>query len=180
MQNAPRIHWHPNCHIELKPKAQRSAFCCTQDLGQILIYLGFPSASTVFALCGASWETAKHNQSSRTDSGCRRDLRRDDLENKAYRRNTIFKYTGHRETWKIACGQEDQHNIKRNMEKSRMFSVSRNWGEPQENKLMGCGLHSPSPLFYMLSSLSRLNCRHRNKTILFKALFINVLSKLAP
>lgn len=145
MQNAPRIHWHHNLHIELKPKAQRAAFCRTQDPGQILIYLGFPSASTVFALCGASWETAKHNQSSRTDSGCRRDLRRDDLENKACRKNTVFKPTGHIEIWKIALGQEDHHDMKLNMERSRMFSVSRNWGEPQENKLMGYRLHSPPP-----------------------------------
>lgn len=114
MQNAWRIQLHPNCHTKSKPKACRpiKAFCCTQDLGWTLLYLGFPSTSTVFALWGASWETARHNQSSRTDSGCRRDLRRDDLENKTQKKPTSFKHTRYGEVECVCINPPPKYGCK--------------------------------------------------------------------
>lgn len=91
LQNAPRSQVIQTFAQNLTPKETCLVFLL-QDLGWNPLYLGFPSSSTVSVLCGASWETAKHNQSNRTDSGCRRDLRRNGLENKADIRKTSYQF----------------------------------------------------------------------------------------
>lgn len=172
MQNASRIQRHPNCHTKSKPKAYKptKAFFLHSGPWVKPTYLGFPSASIVFALCGASRETAKHNQSSRTDSGCRRDLRRDDLENKTQRKKLPVLNISDMKKQRL-CGdkQKKKKDVKLNMEKPRMICVPRNWkGYRKPSSLQAelsqvCGVCA---LFFLkLTNLDILNCRHRTKPV---------------
>lgn len=159
-------------NLNQKPTNPLKLFCCTQDLGWSLLYLGFPSASIVFALCGASRETAKHNQSSRTDSGCRRDLRRDDLENETQRKKKLPVLNISDMKKQRLCGdKKKKRDVKLNTEKPRIIYVPRNWrGYRKPSSLQAdlsqvCGVFA---LFFLkLPNLDILNCRHRNKTSQF-------------